>query len=77
MFNFNMRVSSTHLMHPLCSDPLLDQSVNLPNNPSPPVHSSLGLGTMAGVKCVQKSSFNHVGLLLHLLHLLHLVELLD
>ena len=76
MFNFNMRVSSTHLMHPLCSDPLLDQSVNLPNNPSPPVHSSLSLSAVAGVKGMQECCFNHISLLLHLLHLLHLVELL-
>ena len=67
MFYFNIKVSLTHLMHPICSNPLLDKSVHLPHNSSPPVHSSLGLSTLAGVKGVQKCSFDHTSLLLHLL----------
>ena len=72
-----MDVSLTHLLHPLSSDPLLDKSVDLAHNPSPPVHSSLRLSTVTGVEHVYKSRFNHISLLLHLMHLLHLVELLD
>ena len=45
MFYFNIKVSLTHPMHPFCSNPLLDKNVHLPDNVSPPVHSSLGLGT--------------------------------
>ena len=64
-------------MHSLSSNPLLDQSINLTDNSPPPIHSSLGLSAVAGVKGVQKCCFNHISLLLHLLHLLHLMELLD
>ena len=72
-----MDVSLTHLLHPLSSNPLLHKGIDLAHNPSPPVHSSLSLGTVAGVQHVHKSRLNHISLLLHLLHLLHLVELLD
>ena len=72
-----MDVSLTHLLHPLSSNPLLHKGIDLAHNPSPPVHSSLALSTVASVESVQKCCFNHISLLLHLMHVLHLVELMD